>query len=116
MSGEDRLLLFRPPVDAGDALAIPRGHRAIGVVYQPEFEWGTMSRPSCPCGTTPSSTWTEPGHSTRYTSSRKPARLSSIPGAFEANVYSGGNSSSVTGSLSSSLPRKILTSIVSPGR
>jgi erythromycin esterase len=40
MEAQDRLLLFRPPVDAGDALAIPRGHRAIGVVYQPEFEWG----------------------------------------------------------------------------
>jgi erythromycin esterase-like protein len=40
MEAEDRLLLFRPPVDASDALAVPRGHRAIGVVYQPEFEWG----------------------------------------------------------------------------
>src|SRR5215204_1665696 len=40
MEAQDRLLLFRPPVDAGDALAVPRGHRAIGVVYQPEFEWG----------------------------------------------------------------------------
>jgi erythromycin esterase len=40
MGAQDRLLLFRPPVDAGDALAVPRGHRAIGVVYQPEFEWG----------------------------------------------------------------------------
>ena len=40
MGEEDRLLLFRPPVDAGDALAVPRGHRAIGVVYRPEAEWG----------------------------------------------------------------------------
>jgi erythromycin esterase len=40
MEAQDRLLLFRPPVDAGDALAVPRGQRAIGVVYQPEFEWG----------------------------------------------------------------------------
>jgi erythromycin esterase len=40
LGAEDRLLLFHPPVDAGDALAVPRGHRAIGVVYHPEFEWG----------------------------------------------------------------------------
>jgi erythromycin esterase-like protein len=40
MGAEDRLLLFRPPVDASDALAVPRGQRAIGVVYNPEFEWG----------------------------------------------------------------------------
>jgi erythromycin esterase-like protein len=40
MGAEDRLLLFQPPVDAGDALAVPRGHRAIGVVYHPEAEWG----------------------------------------------------------------------------
>jgi erythromycin esterase len=40
MEAQDRLLLFRPPVGARDALAVPRGHRAIGVVYQPEFESG----------------------------------------------------------------------------
>jgi erythromycin esterase-like protein len=40
LEAEDRLLLFHPPVDAGDALAVPRGHRAIGVVYHPELEWG----------------------------------------------------------------------------
>ena len=40
LGAQDRLLLFHPPVDAGDALAVPRGHRAIGVVYTPEFEWG----------------------------------------------------------------------------
>jgi erythromycin esterase len=40
MEAEDRLLLFHTPVDAGDALAVPRGHRAIGVVYHPEAEWG----------------------------------------------------------------------------
>ena len=40
MAAEDRLLLFRPPLDAGDAVAAPRGHRAIGVVYHPEAEWG----------------------------------------------------------------------------
>jgi erythromycin esterase-like protein len=39
MDAEDRLLLFQPPIDAGDALAVPRGHRAIGVVYHPEAEW-----------------------------------------------------------------------------
>jgi erythromycin esterase len=40
LEAEDRLLLFHTPVDAGDALAVPRGHRAIGVVYHPEAEWG----------------------------------------------------------------------------
>ncbi|MDP9473939.1 MAG: erythromycin esterase family protein, partial [Chloroflexota bacterium] len=40
MDAQDRLLLFHPPVDAGSALAVPRGHRAIGVVYHPEFEGG----------------------------------------------------------------------------
>jgi erythromycin esterase-like protein len=40
MDAQDRLLLFQPPVDAGSALAVPRGNRAIGVVYHPEFEWG----------------------------------------------------------------------------
>jgi erythromycin esterase len=40
MDGEDRLLLFQPPVEAGDALAVPRGHRAVGVVYHPEYEAG----------------------------------------------------------------------------
>jgi erythromycin esterase-like protein len=37
MGAEDRLLLFQPPVDA---VAVPRGHRAVGVVYHPEFEAG----------------------------------------------------------------------------
>jgi erythromycin esterase-like protein len=40
MDAEDRLLLFHRPADTGDALAAPRGQRAIGVVYNPEFEWG----------------------------------------------------------------------------
>jgi erythromycin esterase-like protein len=40
MDARDRLLLFRRPPDAGSALAVPRGHRAIGVVYHPEREWG----------------------------------------------------------------------------
>lgn len=40
MDGEDRLLLFHPPADAENALAVPRGHRAIGVVYHPEYELG----------------------------------------------------------------------------
>ncbi len=40
MGAEDRLLLFQPPVDAGGALAVPRGHRAVGVVYHPEYEAG----------------------------------------------------------------------------
>src|SRR4051794_5122467 len=40
MGAEDRLLLFQPPVATTDALAAPRGHRAIGVVYHPDAEWG----------------------------------------------------------------------------
>ncbi|MDP9363717.1 MAG: erythromycin esterase family protein [Chloroflexota bacterium] len=40
MDAQDRLLLFRRPPDTGGALALPRGHRAIGVVYHPEYEWG----------------------------------------------------------------------------
>jgi erythromycin esterase-like protein len=40
MDAQDRLLLFHPPVNAGSALAVPRGQRAIGVVYHPEFEFG----------------------------------------------------------------------------
>jgi erythromycin esterase-like protein len=40
MDARDRLLLFRRPPDAGGGLAVPRGHRAIGVVYHPEHEWG----------------------------------------------------------------------------
>jgi erythromycin esterase-like protein len=40
MDAQDRLLLFQPPRDAGDALAVPRGHRAIGVVYHPDAELG----------------------------------------------------------------------------
>ncbi len=39
MNAEDRLLLFHRPV-ASDALAVPRGQRAIGVVYDPAREWG----------------------------------------------------------------------------
>jgi erythromycin esterase-like protein len=39
LDAEDRLLLFHRPA-ASDALAAPRGQRAIGVVYNPEFEWG----------------------------------------------------------------------------
>ena len=74
-----------PPVDAGDALAVPRGHRAIGVVYHPGVRnGGTTSRPSCRCGTTRSSTWTKPRRSTRCTSNREAAHPSSIPGACDA--------------------------------
>lgn len=44
MDAQDRLLLFRSPpdtdTDTASALAVPRGHRAIGVVYHPELEWG----------------------------------------------------------------------------
>jgi erythromycin esterase-like protein len=40
IGAEDRLLLFQPPVDGGDELAVPRGHRAVGVVYHPEYEAG----------------------------------------------------------------------------
>jgi erythromycin esterase-like protein len=40
LDGEDRLLLFRHYPEPGDALAAPRGHRAIGVVYRPEAEAG----------------------------------------------------------------------------
>jgi erythromycin esterase-like protein len=40
LDGEDRLLLFRSPLEPGDALTVPRGHRAIGVVYRPESEVG----------------------------------------------------------------------------
>ena len=40
MEAQDRLLLFQPPVEADDALAVPRGHRAVGVVYHPEYEAG----------------------------------------------------------------------------
>ncbi|HEU0113717.1 MAG TPA: erythromycin esterase family protein [Thermomicrobiales bacterium] len=39
MTAEDRLLLFHRPVES-DALAVPRGQRAIGVVYDPAREWG----------------------------------------------------------------------------
>lgn len=39
LDAEDRLLLFEPAA-AGGALAAPRGHRAIGVVYRPEAEAG----------------------------------------------------------------------------
>ncbi|WP_435102216.1 erythromycin esterase family protein [Halarchaeum sp. P4] len=37
--GENRLL-FTDRIDEGDALADPRGHRAIGVVYRPSLESG----------------------------------------------------------------------------
>jgi len=40
LDAEDRLLLFQPSQDSGSALAVPRGHRAIGVVYRPEAEAG----------------------------------------------------------------------------
>jgi erythromycin esterase len=40
LGGEDRLLLSTPPEHAGGALAVPRAHRAIGVVYRPEYEAG----------------------------------------------------------------------------
>ena len=34
------MLLFNQAPDPGDTLALPRGHRAIGVVYRPEAEAG----------------------------------------------------------------------------
>jgi len=37
---DDRLLLFQPSSRHVDALTVPRGHRAIGVVYRPEAETG----------------------------------------------------------------------------
>ena len=40
IGAENRLLLFRRPAETGSALAVPRGQRAIGVVYQPEYEMG----------------------------------------------------------------------------
>jgi erythromycin esterase-like protein len=40
LDGEDRLLLFQRPERSGNGLAVPRGHRAIGVVYHPEYERG----------------------------------------------------------------------------
>jgi erythromycin esterase len=40
LDAQDRLLLFQKPVTGGHELAVPRGHRAIGVVYHPEFERG----------------------------------------------------------------------------
>jgi erythromycin esterase-like protein len=40
LDAEDRLLLFHRPADTGSAIAVPRGQRAIGVVYHPEFEAG----------------------------------------------------------------------------
>lgn len=39
MDAEDRLLLFHRP-SVTDAMAVPRGQRAIGVVYDPAREWG----------------------------------------------------------------------------
>ena len=39
LGGEDRLLIFPGEAEEG-ALATRRGHRAIGVVYRPEAEWG----------------------------------------------------------------------------
>ena len=39
-AGAQNRLLFTDEIDAGDPLAEPRGHRAIGVVYHPEFEPG----------------------------------------------------------------------------
>jgi erythromycin esterase-like protein len=40
MNAEDRLLIFRHPLQHGAELAAPRGHRAIGVVYHPRAEAG----------------------------------------------------------------------------
>lgn len=40
LDAEDRLLLFEHPLEPGNALAVPRGHRAIGVVYHPQAERG----------------------------------------------------------------------------
>lgn len=40
LNAEDRLLLFQPPLAPDNALSVPRGHRAIGVVYHPEAEIG----------------------------------------------------------------------------
>ena len=40
MNAEDRLLIFQHPLQHGNELAVPRGHRAIGVVYHPQAEAG----------------------------------------------------------------------------
>jgi erythromycin esterase-like protein len=40
MNAEDRLLIFQHPLRHGNELAVPRGHRAIGVVYHPQAEAG----------------------------------------------------------------------------
>jgi erythromycin esterase-like protein len=40
LDAADRLLLFQPPGEGSTELAVPRGHRAIGVVYHPEAEYG----------------------------------------------------------------------------
>lgn len=40
LDGEDRVLVFPARGPDASALAAERGHRAIGVVYRPEFEWG----------------------------------------------------------------------------
>jgi erythromycin esterase-like protein len=38
--GGDRLVIFPPHPEATEALLVPRGQRAIGVVYNPEYERG----------------------------------------------------------------------------
>jgi erythromycin esterase-like protein len=40
LDATDRLLLFQPPGEGSTELTVPRGHRAIGVVYHPEAEYG----------------------------------------------------------------------------
>ena len=40
LDAADRLLLFEPIARTSPALTAPRGHRAIGVVYRPEAEFG----------------------------------------------------------------------------
>jgi erythromycin esterase len=40
LGGEDRLLVIPPRSESSAGLLAPRGQRAIGVVYNPEMEWG----------------------------------------------------------------------------
>jgi erythromycin esterase-like protein len=40
LDAADRLLLFQPPGEGSAEPVAPRGHRAIGVVYHPEAEYG----------------------------------------------------------------------------
>ena len=80
MDAQDRLLLLQPPVDTGSA-GRPRGHRAIGVVYHPEFEWGNYVPTVLPLRYDAFLYLDAPRRSTRSTSRHRPVRQSFIPGA-----------------------------------